>query len=104
MADEYDRFYVGDKVFNAVAGKQAFRDNLVRQFPGEVAAIDHNRAFLHDRTITTTHWRQQYCRIEDLDALEAQVRRFVEIPIEAYGPEFGTLLGPDRMEIGRAHV
>jgi all-trans-retinol 13,14-reductase len=40
MADEYDRFYVGDKVFNAMAGKQAFRDNLVRQFPGEAAAID----------------------------------------------------------------
>ena len=40
MADEYDRFYVGDKVFNAVAGKQEFRDNLVRQFPNEESAID----------------------------------------------------------------
>ena len=40
MDAEYDRFYVGDKVFNAVAGKQAFRDNLVRQFPGEEQAID----------------------------------------------------------------
>jgi all-trans-retinol 13,14-reductase len=40
MAPEYDRFYVGDKVFNAIAGKQEFRDNLVRQFPDEVDAID----------------------------------------------------------------
>jgi all-trans-retinol 13,14-reductase len=40
MADEYDRFYVGDKVFSAIAGKQAFRDNLLRQFPAEAAAID----------------------------------------------------------------
>jgi all-trans-retinol 13,14-reductase len=40
MDAEYDRFYVGEKVFNAVAGKQAFRDNLVRQFPGEEQAID----------------------------------------------------------------
>jgi all-trans-retinol 13,14-reductase len=40
MADEYDRFYVGDKVFNAIAGKQAFRDNLVSRFPNEAAAID----------------------------------------------------------------
>jgi len=40
MDAEYDRFYVGDKVFNAMAGKQEFRDNLVRQFPGEAAAID----------------------------------------------------------------
>ena len=40
MDDEYDRFYVGDKVFNALAGKQAFRDNLVRQFPDEAQAID----------------------------------------------------------------
>ena len=40
MADEYDRFYIGDKVYNAMAGKQAFRDNLVRQFPEEEAAID----------------------------------------------------------------
>jgi all-trans-retinol 13,14-reductase len=40
MDDEYDRFYIGDKVFNAVAGKQEFRDNLVRQFPNESLAID----------------------------------------------------------------
>ena len=46
MDDEYDRFYVGDKVFNAVAGKQAFRDNLVRQFPDETQAIDRYLALL----------------------------------------------------------
>ncbi|MFK8015048.1 MAG: phytoene desaturase family protein [Gammaproteobacteria bacterium] len=40
MADEYDRFYVGDKVFNAMAGKDEFRANLLRQFPEEGAAID----------------------------------------------------------------
>ncbi len=40
MDAEYDRFYIGDKVFNAKAGKQAFRDNLVRQFPNEQRAID----------------------------------------------------------------
>ena len=40
MDAEYDRFYVGDKVFNAIAGKREFRDNLVRQFPDEAEAID----------------------------------------------------------------
>jgi all-trans-retinol 13,14-reductase len=40
MDDEYDRFYVGDKVFCAKAGKQEFRDNLVKTFPGEAGAID----------------------------------------------------------------
>jgi len=40
MDDEYDRFYIGDKIFNAVAGKQAFRDNLVARFPQEEQAID----------------------------------------------------------------
>ena len=40
MDDEYDRFYLGDKVFSARAGKQGFRDNLLRQFPDEQAAID----------------------------------------------------------------
>ncbi len=40
MDAEYDRFYVGDKVFNAIAGKQEFRDNLLRQFPNEATAID----------------------------------------------------------------
>ena len=40
MADEYDRFYVGDKVFSAVAGKQQFRDNLVARFPDEERAVD----------------------------------------------------------------
>ncbi|MDH4055033.1 MAG: NAD(P)/FAD-dependent oxidoreductase [Gammaproteobacteria bacterium] len=40
MAEEYDRFYIGDKVFNAIAGKDQFRANLVRQFPREEKAID----------------------------------------------------------------
>lgn len=40
MDDEYDRFYIGDKVFNAVAGKDEYRDNLIRQFPREEIAID----------------------------------------------------------------
>lgn len=40
MDAEYDRFFVGNKVFNARAGKQEFRDNLIRQFPNEQQAID----------------------------------------------------------------
>ena len=40
MDDEYDRFFVGDKVFSAIAGKQQVRDNLVRRFPTEERAID----------------------------------------------------------------
>ena len=40
MDDEYDRFYVGDRVFSTKAGKQQFRDNLVSQFPDEEQAID----------------------------------------------------------------
>jgi len=40
MDAEYDRFYVGDKVFNAISGRQEFRDKLVRQFPEEEQAID----------------------------------------------------------------
>jgi all-trans-retinol 13,14-reductase len=46
MDHEYDRFYVGDKVFNAAAGKTEFRDNLVRQFPAEEQAIDDYMALL----------------------------------------------------------
>ena len=46
MAAEYDRFYIGDKVYNAVAGKQEFRDNLVRFFPKEESAIDSYMALL----------------------------------------------------------
>ena len=40
MDQEYDRFYIGDKVYSAHAGRQEFRDNLVRQFPEEEEAID----------------------------------------------------------------
>lgn len=39
MDTEYDRFYIGDKVFTAHAGKQEFQDNLLKQFPTEGAAI-----------------------------------------------------------------
>src|SRR5210317_1194269 len=48
MDEEYDRFYIGDKVYSARAGKQAFRDNLVRQFPEQVDAIDRYLV-LHDK-------------------------------------------------------
>ena len=40
MDDEYDRFFIGDKVFSAVAGKPQFRDNLLSHFPAEAKAID----------------------------------------------------------------
>ena len=40
MDSEYDRYYIGDKVFNTRAGKDEFCDNLVRQFPDEKLAID----------------------------------------------------------------
>jgi all-trans-retinol 13,14-reductase len=40
MDAEYDRFYIGDKIFNAVAGKKEFRDNLLSMFPDEQPAID----------------------------------------------------------------
>lgn len=46
MDAEYDRFYVGDKVFSAIAGKQAFRDNLVAGFPQEEQAIDRYLALI----------------------------------------------------------
>lgn len=48
MDAEYDRFYVGNKVFNAIAGKQEFRDNLVRQFPDEERAIDRYMKLLSE--------------------------------------------------------
>ena len=40
MDDEYDRFYIGDKVFSAMAGKKKFRENLINRFPTEKAAVD----------------------------------------------------------------
>lgn len=40
MDPVYDRFFLGDQAFEAVAGKAEFRDNLVRHFPDEAAAID----------------------------------------------------------------
>jgi len=46
MDDEYDRFYVGDRVYSAMAGKQQFRANLIRQFPAEERAIDRYMVLL----------------------------------------------------------
>ena len=53
MDHEYDRFYVGDKVFNAVAGKEAFRENLLRQFPAEETAIYRYLALLQQASGAT---------------------------------------------------
>jgi all-trans-retinol 13,14-reductase len=40
MDAHYDRFFIGRNVYDAVAGRDAFRENLVRHFPREAAAID----------------------------------------------------------------
>ncbi|MEM1263022.1 MAG: NAD(P)/FAD-dependent oxidoreductase [Pseudomonadota bacterium] len=37
---EFDKFFIGERVYTAHAGKDAFRDNLIRQFPDETEAID----------------------------------------------------------------
>ena len=62
MDSHYDRFFIGDNVYDAVAGREAFRDNLVGYFPREAAAIDRYlellsevsrgmRTFALDRTL-----------------------------------------------------
>jgi all-trans-retinol 13,14-reductase len=40
MDAHYDRFFIGGNVYDAVAGRDAFRDNLVGHFPREARAID----------------------------------------------------------------
>lgn len=39
MDSHYDRFYFGEKQFDAVAGSRAYRDHLIAQFPAEKEAI-----------------------------------------------------------------
>jgi all-trans-retinol 13,14-reductase len=62
MDAHYDRFFIGDNVYDAVAGREAFRDNLVSHFPREAPAIDRYlellgevsrgmRTFTLDRTL-----------------------------------------------------
>jgi all-trans-retinol 13,14-reductase len=62
MDAHYDRFFIGDNVYDAVAGREAFRDNLVGYFPREAPAIDRYlellgevsrgmRTFTLDRTL-----------------------------------------------------
>jgi all-trans-retinol 13,14-reductase len=62
MDPHYDRFFIGDRVYDAVAGRAAFRDNLVAHFPREAQAIDRYlqllgevsrgmRTFALDRTL-----------------------------------------------------
>jgi all-trans-retinol 13,14-reductase len=48
MDAHYDRFFIGDNVYDAVAGREAFRDNLVGHFPREAAAIDRYLALLSE--------------------------------------------------------
>jgi len=48
MDTHYDRFFIGDRVYDAVAGRHAFRDNLVSYFPHEAAAIDRYLGLLRE--------------------------------------------------------
>lgn len=40
MDSTYDRIYLGEDSFDLVAGRNNFRDNLIKRFPEEKAAID----------------------------------------------------------------
>jgi all-trans-retinol 13,14-reductase len=62
MDSHYDRFFIGDRVYDAVAGREAYRENLLARFPREAAAIDRYlellgevsrgmRTFTLDRTL-----------------------------------------------------
>jgi all-trans-retinol 13,14-reductase len=62
MDAHYDRFFIGDRSYDAVAGREAFRENLVGCFPREAAAVDRYldllgetargmRTFALDRTL-----------------------------------------------------
>jgi len=62
MDAHYDRFFIGDRVYDAVAGREAYRENLLAHFPREAAAIDRYlellgevsrgmRTFALDRTL-----------------------------------------------------
>lgn len=46
MDAHYDRFFIGANVYDAVAGREAFRENLVGYFPREAGAIDRYLALL----------------------------------------------------------
>jgi len=48
MDAHFDRFFVGDRVYDAVAGREEFRQNLVDRFPAEAAAIDRYMALLSE--------------------------------------------------------
>lgn len=48
MAPNYDRFYIGENTYEAMAGKEAFRDNLKQRFPQEAAAIDRYMKLLNE--------------------------------------------------------
>jgi all-trans-retinol 13,14-reductase len=48
MDPHYDRFFIGDNVYDAVAGREAFRDNLVGYFPREAGAIDRYLGLLSE--------------------------------------------------------
>lgn len=48
MDAHYDRFFIGDRVYDAVAGRHAFRDNLVSYFPCEAEAIDRYLGLLRE--------------------------------------------------------
>ncbi|MFV1922266.1 MAG: phytoene desaturase family protein [Methylotenera sp.] len=40
MDENYDRFHFGDDVYNLRAGKEAFKEDLVKRFPMEAEAVD----------------------------------------------------------------
>ncbi len=48
MDAHYDRFFIGDRTYDAVAGPAEFRDNLLAYFPREAAAIDRYLELLRE--------------------------------------------------------
>ncbi|WP_416234147.1 phytoene desaturase family protein [Marinobacter sp. JSM 1782161] len=55
MDDNYDRFYLGDRVVNLRAGKDGFRQSLVDAFPDDAQAIDRYIRLL-DKVASGMQW------------------------------------------------
>jgi len=102
MDAHYDRFFIGDRTYDAVAGPAEFRDNLLAHFPREAAAIDRYLELLREvaaRTQRPVEASGGISSLVDLEALRALVPLGVEGAIVGKALYSGAFTLPEALDV-----
>ena len=106
MDENYDRFFLGDKVVNLRAGKAGFRYSLLNAFPGEETTRVYALSLMDDEAVIR-HTAAESLNVPDVKRQVKLIAPLLYDPVKAVRTQAASMLagepakdktppGPDR--------